>query len=380
MKRYLYAIMCLLLLAACSRQGDLAQQPSIIPEGMVEVRFLLPGMLTASPMISRTAPAEEIYTPDGTLLNGKKELPLEEGTTLWLLIEGWTGEEPSTGEKYKTLKSYVVKGQGLYQSLYPCEVNEKGEVKEEMVTPLYLPFGTYTFRALSPAKAFLDSEGRPITDLSAVDVFRQKVTNGDYLISNDERYVQTCLKKQTIEPTNEKVQVIELNPLINQTAQLKFTIYTDPADPYIHKIKMMPAGIEICGLQDMYGNEEGKKLWNWSPELADTLVAYPGKKDELLTIGGNDKNVTQINNKEVVIETAVLPTDATSSSIIVIFNMEVNGIPTQYEMMLNLKILRAAFSYHYKGKLTTTEGITAITWQNVSWSANVEIDDINQKQ
>lgn len=100
----------------------------------------------------------------------------------------------------------------------------------------------------------------------------------------------------------------------------------------------------------------------------------------MLTIGGNDKNVTQINNKEVVIETAVLPTDATSSSIIVIFNMEVNGIPTQYEMMLNLKILRAAFSYHYKGKLTTTEGITAITWQNVSWSANVEIDDINQKQ
>lgn len=90
---------------------------------------------------------------------------------------------------------------------------------------------------MSPAKAFLDSEGRPITDLSAVDVFRQKVTNGDYLISNDERYVQTCLKKQTIEPTNEKVQVIELNPLINQTAQLKFTIYTDPADPYIHKIK-----------------------------------------------------------------------------------------------------------------------------------------------
>lgn len=369
MKKGLFIIVCSLLAWACSDSDESRRHYAEVPDGMVAVRFALPGMLSAEPRIASRAGSEK-HVPDEELLKDKTPQPLAEGSTLWLLIEGKTEDKP--GEEYRNLKSYVVKGAGDNQALYPCKVDTEGMVTDENVSPLYLPFGTYSFRALSPAKAFVDENGDLVEDLADVTQFYRKVSNGETLISNDERYRQTLKKEQALSSDDDKVQVIRLNPLINQTARFKFTLYADPEDLYIHRLEMLPAGVEISGLQDMYGEN---KLWSWSPELQDTLVAYPGKKHEALIVAGNDPlRVTQRDAKEIVIETGVLPTDATSSSVIVLFNMKVNGIPTQYEMMLNQKILRAAFSYHYKGKVTITNGISAITWQNVSWSTDVEID------
>lgn len=376
---YLLCTACLLV-AACTEQE--IPDEGQVPEGMVEVRPSLPGMLTASSVGSQSSPVARAVTrmtdedfkqrPEYEgLLKDKPTKQLDDGATLWLLIEGQTNEKPE--EKYRSLKSYVVKGHGDYQSLYPCTVDAAGGVVSEEVAPLYLPYGTYTFRALSPARAFLDEKGDPVAATEVPEKFRMRVANGDYLIANDERYSQTRLYEQPIEETDQKVQVVQLRPLINQTAHLKFTISLNPDDPYLHSCDIAPTGVEISGLQQVYGNEEGRELWNWSPILADTLVAYPGMKEEQLVIRDDHPGVLKQGDR-LVIETAVLPTDATSTSIIVLFNLIVNGMPTQYEMMLNQKVLRAGFSYHYKGVLSIVDGITAIAWQNVAWETDVEID------
>lgn len=375
-------VLCAACLMAAACTGQEPTDGSQRPEGMVEVRPLLPGMLTASPVGNRSVPEERAVTrmteeefkqrPDYEgLLASKETKQLADGVTLWLLIEGHTAEKPE--EPYRSLKSYVVRGSGEYQSLYPCAVDAEGGVLSEEVAPLYLPYGNYTFRALSPARAFLDAEGRVVETTEVPKQFRMRVANGDYLIANDERYKQTRLYEQPIKEGDQKVQVVKLYPLINQTARLKFTISLDPKDPYLHSCDIAPTGVEISGLQRVYGNEEGRELWNWSPALKDTLVAYPGMKEERMVIHDDHPGVSKQKDR-LVIETAVLPTDGTSTSLIVLFNLIVNGMPTQYEMMLNQKILRAGFSYHYKGVLSIVDGITAIAWQNVAWETDVEID------
>lgn len=171
------------------------------------------------------------------------------------------------------------------------------------------------------------------------------------------------------------MQVVEINPLINQTAQLKFTITADESI----NLEVLSAGVEISGLQGAYGkkNADGTyKLWNWSPALADTLIAYPGLKDEYITIHRGDERITHPSSHSVVIESGILPTDATSTPLIILFNLAVNNIPTQYEMTLNQKIFRAGYSYHYKGTIIMNEGITTLTWQTVSWDTEIEIDKI----
>lgn len=368
LKKYICMIAGILLFSACSERDEVPSPE--VPEGMVEVRPSIAGMLTASPSAGNRTIATRTFTPDSTILADKKVLPLEEGATMWLLIDGKTQEK----ETYKTLKSYVVKGEGEMQRLYPCTVDDEGNVTTEKVAPLYIPYGTYTFKGISPARVFLDQNGQPVSDLTKVDTCRMMVQNGEYLISSDERYQQTLAEEQTIAEGQGKVQLVELKPLINQTAQLKFTLYADPNDAYIHSIEMLPAGVEISGLQDPLAQPETAH-WNWSPALKDTLKAYPGNKFEKLILHGDDaQSITHKSGKELEVRASVLPTDAISTSVIVLFNIKVNDVPTQYEMMLNQKILRAAYSYHYKGKVTITDGIVAITWQHISWDANVGIE------
>ncbi len=248
-------------------------------------------------------------------------------------------------------------------------MDDDGNVINESATQLFVPYGTYTFRAMSPARAFRDEDGNIIQDISTVDVWRQLVNNGEYLISNDERYTQTTGTPITISPSDEKVRFIELNPLINQTAQLKFTITTEE---YIN-LEVLSAGVEISGLQSKYGPDGS--LWNWSPNLEDTLIAYPGMKDEYITIRRGDPRISYPNSYTTVIETAILPTDATSTPLFILLNMSVNDIPTQYQMTLNQKIFRAGYSYHYKGNISFKDGISVLTWQTISWDTEIEINE-----
>lgn len=368
-----------LFLTGCSKGVEESDNGTLPPPNTAEVCIEVPGLLTASPSETGKSAtrADGEFIPDSETLVGKPLLPLEEGATLWLLIDGTKDVEtnPGEGTAYHTLKSYVVRGRDAGQYLYPCTVDENGNVINESGTQLFIPFGSYTFRALSPARAFRDEQGNAILDPNDVDVYRQLVSNGDYMISNDERYTQTAGKAIDIKPSDQKVQLVKLNPLINQTAQLKFTISTEKSI----ELEVLPAGVEISGLQSVYGREDKDgniRLWNWSPNIQDTLIAYPGRKDAQITLHMGNPQISYPDSHTVVIEAAILPTDATSSPLFIVLNMAVNDTPTQYQMTLNQKIFRSAYSYHYKGTISINDGITVLTWQNVSWDTEVEIDPI----
>ena len=374
MKRFWYICLWCLFLMGCTKVHEHEDSASIVPSGTVEVRFVASGILTTSP---DNATPQTKFTPDSETLDGKPLIPLEEGSTLWLMVDGTKDADDGsgTGTVYHTLKSYVVRGVGSNQYLYPCTVDEKGNVIDEGGTQLFIPYGTYTFRALSPARAFRDEHGNVINDISQINVYRQLVNNGDYMISNDERYTQTSGKMVEIKPSEQKVQVVELSPVINQTAQLKFTITTDES----LTLQVLSAGVESSGLQSMYGKEDDNGdlvMWNWSPNIADTLIAYPGMKDEYLTLRRGDPRISFPNSHTVVMETAILPTDATSNPLFILLNLAVNDYPTQYQMTLNQKIFRSGYSYHYKGKITINDGVTVLTWQTVAWEKEIEIEVI----
>lgn len=326
--------------------GDNEPQPQPA-DGKVEVGFTLKGQYGA-PLSTLTAGGQE--------LNGFLPQPIANGTTLWISVTKTADADGNAVvDATPVLKSYRVGG----EMLYPCGVDDDGNVTTTTSTPLYLDYGTYSIKALGPARKLIDNQSL-------------NIDNGQTVIANDERYSQTaCIKGLKITPTSEKVQRVALNPLINQTARLKFTLYCDANDPYIHHLKMMAEGVEIDGLQNHYSKGTvGGEAWNWTLcNLADTLVAYPGRKQTVFTVNTVDDS----DANKLVTETSILPTDAWMSPLIVLFNVRVNGNPTQLQVMLNQKMFRAGYSYHYRGKVTIENGIAVTNWQAVSWSADIPI-------
>ena len=353
----------LLLLVACDK--DFSRQKIDVPEGMVQVDLWLAGVYdNLSPFAGRSGNlASRSGTVDSETLEGKPKHFLPDGTTLWILVQKiGSGDLPEGDTEFK---SYIVRSTegGTGSSLYPCVVNEDGTPKLDPATgkpiitdsPFFLEYGTYLFTALSPARKLEDNKGLV-------------VSNGEYLISTDNRYQQTQQTKVLLEEDGRDVVIITLNPLINQTAQLKFTLYAD--DVYVHDLDVMPAGTTVSGLQSLY-NLEGE-TWNW--QLGDTLKMSYGDKSESYT----QYSYTRADDGAFVVDVGILPTNAISTPLVVLFNLKVNGIPTIYEMMLNEKIFKAGYSYHYKGKVTIQEGVSAIVWQSVSWSTDVDLGGSSQ--
>lgn len=167
-----------------------------------------------------------------------------------------------------------------------------------------------------------------------------------------------------------------MNELINQTAQLEFTIVPEEGNAYIHSISVLPQGIEISGVQDRYSaSADNSVQWNWS--TGEPLHAYTGDNNTSFLIRKDtqfeDAFIEERADGSLYIKCPILPTNAFSTSIIVVFNLQINGSPTQYEMMLNQKIYQAAYTYHYKGKVSIQDGVSVITWQYVNWSKDVPI-------
>lgn len=341
-----------------------------VPEGMCAVEFVLPGMIgealsEASKKNSRmgNAPDDEV---DGNTLLDKKIINLPDGTTLWIKAKEIVDNMP-----HEVISSYVVRNisgtETGQQMLYPCTVDDEGNVIEETSVPMFLKIGSiYEFYAVSPARAFVEGTDNALY-----------VNNKEYVISSDKRYEQTKPKQVEITDKEGAVQIVEMNTLINQTAQLEFTIYAEDNDPNIYSLDVLPQGVEISGIQRLYdiNMNANAEPWNWS--WNDTLKVMIGQNDEKVIVrklNETDNSFIMKNpDGSLYVKCPILPTDAYSSSIIVLFNLEVNGNPTQFEIMLNKKIFRSAYTYHYKGKLSIENGVAVMTWQYVSWDKDAPV-------
>lgn len=342
-----------------------------VPEGMRAVEFVLSGMIGSPLKENSGAESRMGNAPGGDVdsgtLDGKNEINLPDGTTLWI-----KAKEIDKDKSHEVINSYVVRNisgtETGQQMLYPCTVDKDGNVTEETSVPMFLKIGsTYEFYAVSPARAFVEGTDNALY-----------VNNKEYVISSDKRYSQTEPKEVLIEDNGEgTVQIVKMNTLINQTAQLEFTIYAEDNDPNIYSLDVLPQGVEISGIQRLYdiNMNANAEPWNWS--WNDTLKVMIGQNDEKVIVrklNETDNSFIMKNpDGSLYVKCPILPTDAYSSSIIVLFNLEVNGNPTQFEIMLNKKIFRSAYTYHYKGKLSIENGVAVMTWQYVSWDIDAPV-------
>jgi len=350
------------LLGSCDSQDAPELNSTDVPEGMVEVRPVLPGMYKALPRVvpgARQAESRAYDTNKDTddKLEDNELLHLPKGSTVWLIAESATeGQTTATYEK----KSYVVYNSADDKKSYllPCTVDDNGKALSMEGTPLYLKDGeSYKFYVISPARKLDDT-------LFGQGTIGFQVKNGEYFYANDCRYANTESQTITVKSDNsESVQVIELNPMINQTAELKFQIKKGVG---VHDLNIQPSGIQISGLQN--DGTDGLP-WHMSKSRTDEPLdlKHGGKTG---TYHSYDYTIDA--DETVNIEVPVLPMYSISNPVIVMFRLKVNGVPTSYEMMLNEKDFKAGYSYGYRGEVSIEAGVSVITWQYVSWEHVVE--------
>jgi len=367
----------LMLAAATFASCDDSDMPApgstpTAPEGMVEVHPVLPGVYSAlhrdNPdtrgASTRAAYEEDEETEEKLVTN--ETMPLPEGSTVWLIAKNSDGKlvknsyvvYNSTEEDNSDVKSYLV----------PCEVDSKGKMTSIEGRPLYLKANqTYEFYAVSPARKLDDA-------LFAQGVIGFKIKNGEYFYANDCRYSRTSPGSATISMNDaDGVQEIILNPMINQTAQLKFWIFSGE---YVHDLDMQPTGMYISGLQKdstsaPYGDADGIQ-WKMSMTDGDQpiLLQHGEKKG---TYNEYDYQLYQIDAKQrVLIHVGIIPMYSIPKPVIVVFRMKVNGVPSSYEMMLNEKDFKAGYSYEYHGTISIKNGVDVISWQYLGWSIDVD--------
>ncbi len=356
------------LLWACDGQDSPVPDDGNVPEGMVEINPVLPGMFSAIPRnASQVRPAaSRTYDPNtdtNTKLEGNTLLRLPHEATVWLIAES-----QETGQTKPTLvkKSYAVYNPTDDENmsyLVPCKADPDGKLLTTDGTPLYLKKGkSYLFYAISPARKLDDEK------------FKQgevgfQVKNGEYFYANDCRYEQTKPIPVNVKSDNsEDVQVVTLSPIINQTAELKFQIQKGTG---VHDLGIQPSGIQISGLQN--DSSEGSRdgiHWHMSRDDGDEPITLQhNDKDGIF----NSYDYTVDADGKVNIEVPVLPMYSISKPVIVVFRLKVNGVPTSYEMMLNEKDFKAGYSYGYRGTVSIEKGVNVITWQYVSWETEVPL-------
>ena len=222
-------------------------------------------------------------------------------------------------------------------------------------TPLYLQDGYYQFRAVCPANRIRKSD------------LAMQVNNGMQVYANDERDEQTRSKIVQVRANGSGVQNIVLNPMINQMARIKVTIH--PGEN-VSTMEMMSQGVEISGLQNP--EMEGSALaFNWSSmNLADTLKIQRGSKYSRASIHEFTKDASDA----FVGELCILPTDASSTVTVLLVNMAVNGVPTQYLLLLNQMKYFHGHSYNLDLEIGLEGKIRVMNWANQSWTGEVTLN------
>lgn len=387
--------------AACSR--DEMGGGKTETDGKVRVAFRLPayygdtgfasdeGVMTKADQLGSLRDLEDIKP-------GIRAFALPEGSTLWLTYSKQKGDGTFTNPD---LQAYQVRNAGGFNALYPCEivstegkdstgktVTFKNIQESEDSAPLYLEPGVYKFKMISPALQIIQESNDDGT-------FNWKlpIDNGMYFCSTDGRYSQTVAETTTINApetgsTSGHVQYVTLNPMMQQTAKMDFRIVKDVET--VDSLSILPTGIEISGLQNPGLNAH----YYWTSEnIADTLVMKMGDKrswtkilaEDFKTVDGYRWNFIdrpdsaeddgpETYDEALIGDIGVLPTDARSTTIIITFNLLVNGIPTQYVTSLNEIILEHGHSYVLNLMVSQNNGITVFTWQYQSWTTDLELE------
>lgn len=351
------------------------------PEDGVRIEFRLPGYfdnITSSPQTR----ARDIISPEDSIRNLKNasltSLPV--GSTLWLTYsekqEDGTYTDPD-------LMAYKIMDDGGYHSMFACtyheEVGADGltyKIIDEQVTgqPLILADGTYRFKMISPALPISHDPEKG---------WRIPVDNGMYFYSTDGRYHETLPKDIVVESDNlmndgNNVQYVKLNPIINQTARWNFKIFKGDN---VQSLEMMVTGIEVSGLQNPYDTHDGnQEMFYWaSDDIRDTLVMKRGDKHQWVKIPASqmwkEHAMDPDGNMQEALcgEVGFLPTNALSTTVVILFNLVVNGIPTQYETTVNRRIFEHAHSYNIGAVVDQKDGIRLFNWLNQAWSSDLEL-------
>lgn len=341
-KMWWMAAWCCILLGWTACDNDAAAD-KVPGDGLVQIQPVLSGSLVADGFSTMTR-AENL--PENHVI-----VPLPEGTTLWIIAEK-SGEVTSTSKTAYVVKE-VSEGTGV-TSLYPCEVDDDGKVVSVDGTPMFISEGTYTFWAVSPARELKD--GNTLS-----------VKNGEELLATDDRYVKTEPTTITVSGNwsndESRIEVIKLNPLFNQTAQLKFTITSEAK--WIHSLELLAAGVEYSGLQ-----EETENNWSLTGHLNTDYGMKNGTYRETECVTGKNSDGTHY----LEVTTPVLPVNAVATPVVVLFNVLINGVPSPFSIMLTEKNFQAGYSYHYKGTVKLQDGVAVIVWQFVEWNMDVVFD------
>lgn len=339
------AAWCCMLLGWTACDNDAAAD-KVPGDGLIQIQPVLSGSLVADGFATGTR-AENL--PEDSVI-----VPLPEGTTLWIIAE--TKDE--LGESIYTQTSYVVKevseGTGV-TSLYPCEVDDDGKVVSVDGTPMFISEGTYTFWAVSPARNLGDDNSL-------------SVKNGEELLATDNRYEETEPTTITVSANwtdeDSRIEVIRLNPLFNQTAQLKFTITSEAK--WIHSLELLASGVEYSGLQEETENNN----WSLTTHLQTDYGMKNGTYRETECVTGKNSDGTHY----LEVTTPILPVNAIATPVVVLFNVLINGVPSPFSIMLTEKDFKAGYSYHYKGQVKLQNGVAVIVWQFVEWGTDVVFD------
>lgn len=339
------AAWCCMLLGWTACDNDAAAD-KVPGDGLVQIQPVLSGSLVADGFSTMT---KAVNLPEDHVI-----VPLPEGTTLWIIAEKLdeAGKVTSTSQTAYVVKE-VSEGTGV-TSLYPCEVDADGKVVSVDGTPMFISEGTYKFWAISPARELKD--GNTLS-----------VKNGEELLATDDRYVETAPTEITVSANwtdeDSRIEVIRLNPLFNQTAQLKFTITSEAK--WIHSLELLAAGVEYSGLQ-----EETENNWSLTNHLNTDYGMKNGTYRETECVTGKNSDGTHY----LEVTTPILPVNAVATPVVVLFNVLINGVPSPFSIMLTEKNFQAGYSYHYKGTVKLQDGVAVIVWQFVEWNMDVVFD------
>ncbi len=421
MRKLVYILFVTCLAAGCSEMPVVPEHQDV-PEGMVRVDFRLPGIYTPIPddgspksRVGEYAfPETRAVVANDTILNRKlnhpdpkQPVPIPYGSTVWIsYVEGTStyddkGNIITTYDSEPRYHACVVRADAGYNSLYPLDVKDTtivvNGVEETFITPKRETLGRpllltdqkkYRFKMMYPALPVHKTKKSII------------VENGMFFCTHDGRYEETAPTDTKITDQNSGVAYVNLNPIVHQTSRFHFRIR---AGANVTDLAPLHTGVEVTGLQTPgaeYGangdfdpdNTAGYLEYKWpSMDIADTLVMKRGDKFSWTHVYGDSKYASMgtyydeefgMNKKMLEADVYFLPTNARSSTVIALFNLLLNGIPTQFMVTISqsatfTNVFEHAHSYNLDMTVSRNEGITVITWQNQSWTADMVMSPVN---